>query len=302
VSVRQTVDEYVAIIPIHEYLKSLDGDAASTFFARLSPRPITQLSALADAVFSTTELETFLDLHLSPDLIRRWIDRQSDVAAVRGELRLETQPQLLIDGLLAAARDAPGELSKAIDRFESELPFRALLLALTDSRLGRVAAAGVLKDRLGDRIADTRSKLADYDALIHTPSTTETAVQRFLEGNPWIVGLPYVAARARVQIPRGVLDFVLDRFDGFFDVVELKGPHDPIITEANQSLRRCPDGHPSEMSLQPTLYRKPSAKDRLGRDSIVRRQLCKPMDATSRISFCDLTKVHLVAPSSDSLV
>ena len=60
-------------------------------------------------------------------------------------------------------------------------------------------------------------------------------LQKFLEINPWIVGLPYVGARARVEIPRGEIDFVLDRYDGFFDIVELKGPEDLIVVERNEA-------------------------------------------------------------------
>jgi hypothetical protein len=45
---------------------------------------------------------------------------------------------------------------------------------------------------------------------------------------------------------------VLERFDGFFDIVELKGPHDEIVTDrGNQSTPR--PGSASEYNLSPAL-------------------------------------------------
>ena len=35
--------------------------------------------------------------------------------------------------------------------------------------------------------------------------------------------------RARRALPRGELDFILERYDGFHDLLELKSPQDPII-------------------------------------------------------------------------
>lgn len=126
------------------------------------------------------------------------------------------------------------------------------MLAITDVPDGRIAATAALADRLAERISDTRNRLAEYEELIQAPTTTETEVQWFLERNPWIVGLPYVRARGRVEIPRGVLDFILERFDGFFDVVELKGPHEEIVTERSSPKDTRP-APASNYSLSPAL-------------------------------------------------
>ena len=88
---------------------------------------------------------------------------------------------------------------------------------------------------------------------MEAPSTSETDVQSFLEHYPWIVGLHYVRARGRVEVPRGVIDFVLDRFDGFFDIVEMKGPADAIVVERSGSIPDDRPGSPSRYTLGPAL-------------------------------------------------
>ena len=123
-----------------------------------------------------------------------------------------------------------------------------------ESELGRMLTADVLSKQLVGRIADTRRKLTEYQALIAEPDATETDVQRFLEINPWIVGLPYVSAQARVEIPRGELDFVLNRYDGFFDIVELKSPGEDLVRERTKSESVRP-ASASAYSLGPALAR-----------------------------------------------
>ena len=232
-SIRETADEYIAIVPIRDYLSNAGGDAASTYYARLSSRPLTQLPSLADIAFSSLELERFLDDNLTTELIAHWIGRSTDPDSVLNDLGIAARPAA--DRVFRELTgDDPGlrdELARQLEGLGDPIPIRRLLIALTELQHGRATAANVMGERLADRIADTRLKLEEYDQLIHTSTTSETDVQRFLEVNPWIVGLPYISARGRVEIPRGILDFVLDRFDGFFDVIELKGPQDPIVVE-----------------------------------------------------------------------
>lgn len=60
----------------------------------------------------------------------------------------------------------------------------------------------------------------------------------------------YAAVRPRQTSPSGAMDFMLERFDGFHDLLELKSPHDEII--------RAPDSEgavppPHEYALSRTL-------------------------------------------------
>lgn len=251
----ETDDQYVAVVPIHDYLQSASGgDTASTYYARLSPRPLTQLPSLSEiTTFTVGELETFLDAHLTAELIAAWIDRSIDPESILAFLGAEAGPNPDNVARILSADDTgfAQELARRLEAGANPTPIRRVLLALTEQQTGRTAAYDVLGDRLPERIADTRLKLEEYEALIARPTTTETEVQRFIEVNPWMVGLPYHTARPRVPIARGVLDFVLDRFDGFFDLVELKGPSESIVVEPSLATQRPPSA--SEYSLSRAL-------------------------------------------------
>lgn len=239
-SIEQTEDRYIVIVQINDYLANPGADAATTYYARMSGTPLTQLTTLAEVHFSTAELEGFLSEHLSFEALYRWaadnpkrVDTLRRISSENGERFLPS-----VAGEIRQLEDADPATLEAIgdyiDRLEDH-DIRLLLLRVTGSEAGRLLTTSLLASQLPERIADTRNKLNEYQELIAEPSSTETDVQRFLENNPWIVGLPYVNARARVEIPRGELDFVLDRFDGFFDIVELKGPNDTIVSERQET-------------------------------------------------------------------
>lgn len=61
-----------------------------------------------------------------------------------------------------------------------------------------------------------------------------------------------MSVKSRFGIPRGQLDFILERYDGFHDVLELKDPHDPIITQKTQPTVDAPASS-SQFSLSPDL-------------------------------------------------
>jgi len=251
----ETDDRYIVVVPIHDYLRQAGGDAASTYYARLSGAPLTQLPRLSDAIFNQAELGRFLEDHLDIEALRSW-------AAVSPE-NLSVLREAAGEGgdLLAALGALPGldvatltAITEALRASGDADAFHSLITSLTEDAAGREAAIKAMAARLEDRIADVRQHLAAYGELVRRPGVTETDVQRFLEAYPWIVGLAYVRARARVEVPRGEVDFVLERYDGFFDILELKGPDDRIISvDARPSGDRPPSA--SAYSLSPPLSR-----------------------------------------------
>jgi hypothetical protein len=256
-SIQEAEDRYTVIVPIRDYLGNTDADAASTYYARLSRTPLTKLPSLVDMTFSVAELHTFLDAHLTTEVIAHWIAENPermkslyDLIGIPSITPLSAADAIRSLDIEDAAVFA--EFARYLGRLSDSAEIHSLLAQITGSEFGRTVTANVLGGRLPERIADTRRQLVKYQELISCPEATETDVQQFLEQNPWIVGLPYVSARARVEIPRGELDFVLDRFDGFFDVIELKGPQDTIIVEhSNTDATRPPSA--SAYALGPAL-------------------------------------------------
>src|SRR5205814_143539 len=88
----------------------------------------------------------------------------------------------------------------------------------------------VLAERTPQRVQDARDAMAAYEVLLADQASTETTMQKFIEKNLWLLGLDYARMRARKTGPGGAMDFLLERYDGFHDLLELKSPHDPLIT------------------------------------------------------------------------
>ena len=123
-----------------------------------------------------------------------------------------------------------------------------LLRAITADPNGRYLTGEVMLERVPQRIAEAREAMADYEALLEDEQTTETRMQAFIEDNLWLLGLEYVKARARHDIPRGTADFILERIDGFHDLLELKDPKDPIITAPDEEDGTPPPAHDYQLS------------------------------------------------------
>jgi hypothetical protein len=105
-----------------------------------------------------------------------------------------------------------------------------LLRAVTEDPDGRHVTGEVFAERTAERIADARGAMAAYQTLLDDPETNETSMQEFIEKNLWLLGLDYAKMAPQQRLLGGTMDFALERFDGFQDVLELKDPQDPIIT------------------------------------------------------------------------
>ncbi len=124
------------------------------------------------------------------------------------------------------------------------------LHSITSTPRGRLAAADALSSRLTDRIKDARAAAGSFTEVLDDPGSSETDCQNFITEHPWLIGLDYASVRPKKQIIKGELDFILERYDGFHDILELKSPQDAIIT-----VKRAKDGcpPPSSYSLSPSL-------------------------------------------------
>ena len=232
--IQEADDRYIVIVPIRDYLSHSGADAASTYYANVHGGEITRLPKLREARFTPQELREFLDENLDATALEDWLVGNSKRRELLEKLLDEpnAQPERLaaiIRQLSSLSDDVLSAFLERLAQLPAEIYVPRVLDSVTQTTEGRLLAANVTAERLSERIQDTRQQLREYQQLIGLPEATETDVQRFLEQHPWILGLPYVRARGRVGIPRGTIDFVLDRYDGFFDIVELKGPREPII-------------------------------------------------------------------------
>jgi acetyltransferase-like isoleucine patch superfamily enzyme len=86
------------------------------------------------------------------------------------------------------------------------------------------------------RPQDYRKRLEEFKALV-AKNGTEEEYQRFLQREYWILGVGYVDCKAKVRAGAGyVPDFVLERHDGVFEVVEVKKPSTPLFSRSRGRL------------------------------------------------------------------
>lgn len=241
----ESEDEYVVVVNILRYLAQPSVDAAASYYAHRRHR-ITQRAAMEEIRQSPELLQALLQEHLTIELIDTWSNgsperREAlrDLAAHDPEQHtVRPTAQEIIDALLALD-DIPDEVWRALVAF---LPHvlgantrETILDAITEEPGGRQQAAHTLGSRLAERIADTYRAVDEYETLLGTPGTTETDLQRFIERHPWLISLDYTSITPRRVVPRGELDFCLERFDGYYDILELKGPSEPIVSHSGSS-------------------------------------------------------------------
>jgi len=96
----------------------------------------------------------------------------------------------------------------------------------------------VFKKRISmmkDHIKKYDNVLKKFIKIINDDNSNETEIHKFLVENDafWLFGLEYLKFESKVKFPPGKNDFELDlalkRYDGFWDLVELKGPNENLF-------------------------------------------------------------------------
>jgi hypothetical protein len=240
---RTTGSHYVVVLNLPRYLELAEADAAVSYLARALGPGITRVRELQElAAARPDELRALMNLKLEAGDIAAWAaGNETRLAELRAIVESETPPGTDVATAVSALR-ALGHLDSEVvtaivDLFGTDVGREIrlqLLRALTEDPSGRRVTGDVLGQRMAERLGDARRAVADYSALLDRPDSTETDLQAFLEINPWLLGLDYSRVLARQPILRGTADFILERFDGFHDLLELKSPQDPIIVAPDE--------------------------------------------------------------------
>jgi hypothetical protein len=282
---RTTDSHFLFVLNIDEW-RSTPGNPALSYIANHLPIDPTELGEFA---------------HLSelgdPEEVRAFVERQLDVEQVAAWLEQDPSRLLRLAELVELGVGQPVALEKALDAIGalSELEdaqlqqLVAFVVRLTDpeqladlfrgattEEAGRRVAGVVLRERIEDRVCDARRDLDAYSALLANAKTTETDMQRFLAGHPLLFGLEYASIRPQTTGPSGAMDFILERFDGYNDLVELKGPNDKIIKAPRHQIGSgVPSPHSYKLSggLSQALAQAMTYRDRLTRFASAAQEL-----------------------------
>jgi hypothetical protein len=254
----ETNTHYVVVVNLPRYLKEATADAAVSYFARFLGSGITDAARLHDLASEPDVIDAVVKRGLNAEHIAAWAAANEDgieqLRAIAG-MADSSAPHADLPAVIAALQAVEtldpeivaaieALLGPDIDR-EARLRF---IRALTADRTGRYVASEVLGQRLIDRLADLKVIAKEYSELLDDQSSGETALQNFIEQNPWLLGLDYVNTRPRRALPRGAMDFILERYDGFHDLLELKSPQDPIVDAPDEVDGVPPPAHAYALS------------------------------------------------------
>lgn len=86
-------------------------------------------------------------------------------------------------------------------------------------------------DRTIKGITYYKNKLVEFEMLIESSNVREESIQGFLKENTWIFGAEYIKVKPKMALSHNfVVDFLLQRFDRSWEVIELKLPTEDIFT------------------------------------------------------------------------
>jgi hypothetical protein len=234
----QAERSYVMVVNLPRYLASADGNAAAAYLARRLGPGITRAKSYSRMTGSSFgQLADWLGEHLDAELLHHWADKNEERLHLLRSIGTPEDNDVGTSDLeralaaLEALKKLDPEIARAVADLvttDTDLAARIELLhAITGDMDGRYATGEILHRRARERLADARKAAEQFDELLKKDG--ETKLQGFLEQHPWLLGLDYARVRARQQIPRGAVDFLLERFDGFHDLLELKSPGAPIF-------------------------------------------------------------------------
>jgi len=89
------------------------------------------------------------------------------------------------------------------------------------------------KQHIQDKLPEFRNSLKEYKKLIKEDKE-EKVYQKFFEENAWLLGLEYTKAKPQKKAgAKDIPDFLMERFDGFNDIIELKRPGSKVFISKN---------------------------------------------------------------------
>jgi hypothetical protein len=249
----QTDSHFVLVVDLPRYRSQATGNAAESYYAdRLGIQALATRPDVVNAVLTQLSIDD-ITTWVSEDVNR--IDQVRGIAGVRDGSSVPATAADAIAALRALDTLDASDIAALAALFGPDTDRDArmeLVRRITGDPTGRYVTGQVLVQRTTDRIADARSAMSDYQQLLNDPGSNETTMQHFIESNLWLLGLDYAHMRARHQLPRGTMDFILQRFDGFHDLLELKSPQDPVI-RAPVAVSGDMPASPSGYSLSPDL-------------------------------------------------
>ncbi len=216
---------YVVVVNLPHYLKEASADASAAYFGDSFGPGLTRISQL-DGIENLTpqELTALLGAKLTPEGVAHWVSANPDRLDALREIvathdKVETPPS---PASIAAALQALDSLGA--DEVEE---FRALFSAPDRRSMAKfLGDHDILPMDLVKMIElSARCRAVEELEAMLAEDQTEGPWQKWFEDNDWVLGTEFVAILEERPIDvENIADFLVQAYDGFLDVVEIKRP------------------------------------------------------------------------------
>lgn len=86
--------------------------------------------------------------------------------------------------------------------------------------------------KIRDDIDNKKLEIEKLKSMVNNPNSKELDFQQFFERNYWMFGIDYIGITPRKKISmKDIPDFLLERYDGFNDILDLKLPIPALFKE-----------------------------------------------------------------------
>lgn len=236
-----TASHYVVVVRIDEYLRLAAANPAVGYFALRIRTAITAAGRLRQVVSDDALFQTMMEDPAAFAAFAAWAQANARQFAALADVLANSGvavPAKNVDmGVVLKALSAldrlDGDVLAAVvslmERGADKEAKISMIEAVTADTEGRNITSVVWGRRIAERMNDALRITREYENLIRTTGIGETPIQEYIAAHPWVIGLEYLRVRVHPQMPRGTADFLLERYDGYHDLLELKRPSDPII-------------------------------------------------------------------------
>ena len=231
---------YVFVVRIHRYLTEAHAGAAGSYLLRqFGVNSISMAREIKDAVADPDRQDEILELSADRQGLTRWAERKPGRRAL---LRDIGGANSFLSAAIGEDAPFPGAVLRNWIESEGVDVARDVANELGRTPEGRRAIAMV--DPASSLADDVEIAVEGYRELLTREGASETDFHAYLKRHPLLLGLEYAEVMSGVRLAKAELDFVVRRHDGYRDVLELKGPGDPIIV-----FDGAEEAHPSAYSL-----------------------------------------------------
>ncbi len=237
---------YVFVVRIQRYLAEARAGAAGSYLMRqFGVNSISTARAIREAVADPRRRDEILELSADRQGLTRWAEREPGRHVMLGEI---SGGRSVLSAAIAEDASHAGAAVRKWINAEGVDVARAVANELGRTSEGRLAIARV--DRTTSLADEVGTAVDGYRELLTKEGASETDFHNYLRRYPLLLGLEYAEVMSRVKLAKAELDFVVRRHDGYRDVLELKGPGEPIINFDGEQ-----EAYPSAYSIAPKLAR-----------------------------------------------